>query len=111
MFWQPARKCTQSYYDYATQCPAKHDVYSVLSTEGGLNVNMGHIVYTVRNVETKPALFRATTPSKEFLPMVVPASLLLIFIFIVALILVTFKTSNYLVVVRALAFIITFDTS
>ena len=46
VFWQPARKCTQSYSDYATQCPAKHDVYSVLSTEGGLNVNIGHIVYS-----------------------------------------------------------------
>ena len=35
----------QSYHDYASFCPAKHDVYSVLSTEGGLNVNIGHIVY------------------------------------------------------------------
>ena len=26
-------------------CPTKHDVYSVFSTEGGLNVNIGHIVY------------------------------------------------------------------
>ena len=48
VFWQPARKCTQSYYDCATQCPAKHDVYSVLSTEGGLNVNIGHVVYCHR---------------------------------------------------------------
>ena len=48
MFWQPAGKCKQSYHDYASFCPAKHDVYSVLSTEGGLNVNMGHIVNTIR---------------------------------------------------------------
>ena len=41
--------------------------------------------YAVRNVNTKMALFRATTPSKEFFPSVVTASLLLIFIFIVAL--------------------------
>ena len=45
VFWQPARKCMQSYHDYVSFCPAKHDVYSVLSTEGGLNVNIGHIVY------------------------------------------------------------------
>ena len=45
VFWQPARKCMQFYHDYASFCPAKHDVYSVLSTEGGLNVNIGHIVY------------------------------------------------------------------
>ena len=36
--------------------------------------------YTVWNVETKLALFRANTPSKEFLHMVVPASLLFKFI-------------------------------
>ena len=36
----------QSYHDYDSFCPAKHDVYSVFSTEGGLNVNIGHIVYT-----------------------------------------------------------------
>ena len=35
----------QSYHDYASFCPAKHDVYSVLSTEGGLNVNIGHILF------------------------------------------------------------------
>ena len=46
VFWQPARKCMQSYHDYASFCPAKHDIYSVLSTEGGLNVNISHIVYT-----------------------------------------------------------------
>ena len=38
----------QSYHDYASFCPAKHDVYSVLSTEGGLNVNIGHIVYRIK---------------------------------------------------------------
>ena len=37
----------QSYHDYASFCLAKHDVYSVLSREGGLNVNVGHIVYTM----------------------------------------------------------------
>ena len=47
VFWQPARKYTQSYYDYASLCPAKHDVYSVWSTEGGLSVNIGHIVYSL----------------------------------------------------------------
>ena len=36
----------QSYHDYASFCQAKHDVYSVLSTEGGLIVNISHIVYT-----------------------------------------------------------------
>ena len=44
LFLQPARKYTQSYHDYASFCQTKHDVYSVLSTEGGLNVN---IVYSV----------------------------------------------------------------
>ena len=34
VFWQPARKCMKSYHDYASFCPAKHVVYSVLSTEG-----------------------------------------------------------------------------
>ena len=47
VFRQPARKWMQSYHDYASSCPAKHDVYSVLSTEGGLNVKIGHIVYTL----------------------------------------------------------------
>ena len=37
----------QSHHDYASFCLAKHDVYSVLSREGGLNVNVGHIVYTM----------------------------------------------------------------
>ena len=36
VFWEPD----------ASFCLAKHDVYSVLSTEGGLNVNIGHIIYT-----------------------------------------------------------------
>ena len=45
VFWQPARKFLQSYHDYASFCPAKHDKYSVMSTEGGLNVNISHIVY------------------------------------------------------------------
>ena len=48
VFWQPARKCMHSNHDYVSFCPAKHDVYSVFSTEGGLNVNVGHIVYRVR---------------------------------------------------------------
>ena len=47
VFWQPARKGMQSYHDKASFCPTKHDVYSVLSTEGSLNVNVGHIVYTM----------------------------------------------------------------
>ena len=29
VFWQPARKCMQSYHDYTSFCPAKHDVNSV----------------------------------------------------------------------------------
>ena len=51
--------------------------------------------YTVRNVQTKPALFRANTPSKEILPMVVPANLLFIFIFIVTLILDTMQSFKH----------------
>ena len=39
VFWQTARNRVQSYHDYASFCPTKHDVYSVWSTEGGLNVN------------------------------------------------------------------------
>ena len=31
---------------YASFCPVKYDVNSVLLTEGSLNVNIGHIVYT-----------------------------------------------------------------
>ena len=46
VFWQPARKYTQSYHDYASFCPAKYHFYSVLSTKGALNVNIGHIVYS-----------------------------------------------------------------
>ena len=42
----------------------------------------------------KLALFRATTPSREILLLVVPASLLLIFIFVVSLILHTMQASN-----------------
>ena len=42
----------QSYHDYDSFCPAKHDVYSVFSTEGGLNVNIGHIVYIQHNIVT-----------------------------------------------------------
>ena len=53
------------------------------------------VEYTVQNVETKPALFRATTPSKEILLMVVPASLLFIFIFIVTLILHTMQSFKH----------------
>ena len=45
------------------------------------------------NVETKPALFRANTPSKEFLHKVVPASLL--FIFSVTLTLTTCLEVNH----------------
>ena len=45
VFLQPARKCTQSYHDSASFCPAKHDVYSVFfSTEGGLNVTSSIVV-------------------------------------------------------------------
>ena len=47
--------------------------------------------YTVHNVDTKPALFRANTPSKEFLHMVVPAS----FIVIVTLILHTMQSFKH----------------
>ena len=42
----------------------------------------------------KLALFRATTPSREILLLVVPASLLFIFIFVVSLILHTMQASN-----------------
>ena len=49
VFWQRAWKCMQSYHDYGCFCPAKHDIYSVLSTEGGLNVNIGHIVYKIQD--------------------------------------------------------------
>ena len=56
VFWQPARKCMQSYHDYASFCPAKHDVYSVFSTEGGLNVNIGHIVYKQTEVGMRNSL-------------------------------------------------------
>ena len=45
MFWQPARSIRNLTMTYAYFCPAKHDVYSVLSAEGGLNVNIGYIVY------------------------------------------------------------------
>ena len=31
VFWQPARKCLQSYHDYAYFCPAKHEVYIVVN--------------------------------------------------------------------------------
>ena len=55
---------------------------SILCSSSGEWRRAGH---TVWNVETKPALFRANTPSKEILLMVVPASLLLILIFIVTL--------------------------
>ena len=34
VFWQPARKCMQSHHDYASFCPAKHDVYSVFFNRG-----------------------------------------------------------------------------
>ena len=44
-----------------------------ISMEGGVDVNKGHMVYTVQNVETTTALFRANTSY-----MVVPASLLVI---------------------------------
>ena len=37
VLWQPARKYTQSYHDYASFC---HDMSSVLSTEGSVNVNI-----------------------------------------------------------------------
>ena len=51
VFWQPAtfRKWMQCYRDYSSFCSVKHDVYSVLSTEGGLNVNIGNIVLTHRS--------------------------------------------------------------
>ena len=51
--------------------------------------------YTVRNVETKPALLRAITPSKEILLIFVPESLLFIFIFIVTLILHTMQSFKH----------------
>ena len=58
-------------------------VYSARLQENGVRAE-----FIVRNVETKPGLFRATTALKEILLMVVPACLLFIFIFIVSLILV-----------------------
>ena len=61
MFWQPARKYTQSYHDYASFCPAKHDVYSVLSTEGSLNVNISHIIY----IRTRGRTSLDTRPSVQ----------------------------------------------
>ena len=39
MFWQPARKCTQSMRLFARRNMTYN---SVLSTEGGFNVNIGH---------------------------------------------------------------------
>ena len=39
----------QYYHDYASFCPVKYDVYSVLSTEGGISI--GHIVYINKFIE------------------------------------------------------------
>ena len=51
-------------------------------------------VYTVRNVETKPALFRATTLSMRDFTHGYTRKFTIIFIFIVTLILHTCKASN-----------------